>query len=187
MVSESSRARLCTFAMQFGKSVSRRAGSSARSRTSREVVRSRSPCGDAQAQSNIGYLYDHGEGVVQDDRQAIFWYRKAAVQDFALAERNLGVMYALGRGVEADEQEAIRWFERAAAQGQARASVNEAILYMQGKQIAHDYRQAYKLLQQAVAAGEQEAKPLLQQCRRNLQQGEATSTASASAPPHAHD
>ena len=32
------------------------------------------------AQYNLGWMYDEGQGVAQDDKQAVYWYRKAADQ-----------------------------------------------------------------------------------------------------------
>ena len=58
--------------------------------------------GDAQAQYNLGIMYDNGQGVPQDDAEAVKWYRKAAEQGIAKAQYNLGVMYANGRGVPQD-------------------------------------------------------------------------------------
>ena len=34
--------------------------------------------GDAQAQHNLGAMYEKGLGVAKDDVQAVLWYRKAA-------------------------------------------------------------------------------------------------------------
>ena len=47
-------------------------------------------------------MYSKGQGVPQDDKQAVYWYRKAAEQGFASAQSNLGVMYANGHGVPQD-------------------------------------------------------------------------------------
>jgi len=46
--------------------------------------------GDAVAQYNLGVMYAHGEGVSEDDAQAVHWYRKAAEQGVARAQVNLG-------------------------------------------------------------------------------------------------
>jgi hypothetical protein len=55
--------------------------------------------GDADAQNNIGWLYDHSEGVAQDYAQAMSWYRKAADQGHAEAQYNIGVLFEEGNGV----------------------------------------------------------------------------------------
>ncbi len=52
--------------------------------------------GDAQAQNNLGVLYERGHGVTQDYSEAVKWYRKAAGQGLANAQNNLGVLYERG-------------------------------------------------------------------------------------------
>ena len=37
--------------------------------------------GDADAQLLLGIMYNNGEGVPQDDKEAVKWYRLAAVQN----------------------------------------------------------------------------------------------------------
>jgi uncharacterized protein len=53
--------------------------------------------GDANAQFKLGLMYYNGEGVPEDDAEAVKWYRKAAEQGLAGAQFNLGVMYAYGK------------------------------------------------------------------------------------------
>ena len=66
--------------------------------------------GDAQAQFNLGLMYDKGQGVKQDDVEAVKWYRKAAEQGLAQAQLNLGNMYRTGEGVKQDDVEAVKWY-----------------------------------------------------------------------------
>ena len=70
--------------------------------------------GDAQAQSNLGLIYDNGEGVPQDYAQAMKWYRLAADQGYASAQYNLAVMYQYGQGVPKDYVQAAKWYRLAA-------------------------------------------------------------------------
>ena len=49
--------------------------------------------GDADAQFNLGVMYDEGDGVPQDYKEAFKWYRLAAEQGDAFAQFELGVMY----------------------------------------------------------------------------------------------
>jgi TPR repeat protein len=98
--------------------------------------------GDADAQYNLGVMYDNGEGVPQDDREAVAWYRRAAEQGNANAQYNLGVMYANGRGVPQDDREAVAWYRRAAEQGYADAQYNLGIMYAKGKGVPQDDREA---------------------------------------------
>jgi TPR repeat protein len=52
--------------------------------------------GDSSAQYNLGVIYRLGEGVPQNDAEAMRWYRLAAAQGAANAQNDLGVMYADG-------------------------------------------------------------------------------------------
>ena len=40
---------------------------------------------DPEAQYMIGYMYDHGKGVIRDEKEAEIWYSKAAHQHYAKA------------------------------------------------------------------------------------------------------
>jgi uncharacterized protein len=55
-------------------------------------IRIKAEQGDAESQNNLGARYANGEGMVQDDKQAAFWFRKAADQGEAVAQFNLGWM-----------------------------------------------------------------------------------------------
>ena len=55
--------------------------------------------GDADAQYFLGWMYDNGEGVTQNDKEAVKWYLKAAEQGDAKAQNSLGMMYRNGTGV----------------------------------------------------------------------------------------
>ena len=49
--------------------------------------------GDAPCQNQLGWMYQHGEGMGSPDyKQARVWYEKAAAQDFPLACAQLGYM-----------------------------------------------------------------------------------------------
>ncbi len=71
--------------------------------------------GDANAQYNLGLMYRKGQGVSQDDAEAVGWWRKAAEQGNANAQYNLGLMYRKGQGVPQDEAQAYMWFKLASS------------------------------------------------------------------------
>ena len=102
--------------------------------------------GVAEAQHDLGLLYQQGRGVPQDHRKAVTWFRKAANQGYAQARFNLAVMYEHGRGVPQDYQEAAKWYHEAADQGDAKAQFNLGSLYYEGKGVVQDYVQAHKWL-----------------------------------------
>ena len=52
--------------------------------------------GDADAQYNLGVMYEKGKGVPQNYKTAVKWYRLSAEQGYASAQGNLGRMYARG-------------------------------------------------------------------------------------------
>ena len=59
--------------------------------------------GDAEAQYNLGVMYEHSLGVPQDYKTAVKWYRLSAEQGLAIAQSRLGFLHLLGiRGVQQD-------------------------------------------------------------------------------------
>jgi TPR repeat protein len=89
--------------------------------------------GDARAQSMLGLLYYHGQGVSQDYAEAATWFRKAADQDDAAAQFHLGVIFFEGQGVPQDKAEAMKWLHRAADLGDAQAQYNLGLSYAKGE------------------------------------------------------
>ena len=80
--------------------------------------------GHADAQYNLGVMYDNGRGVPQDYVKAAKWYRLAAEQGHADAQHNLGVMYVHGQGVPQDHVQAYMWFNLAATGGDSLSTKN---------------------------------------------------------------
>jgi len=99
--------------------------------------------GDADAQRNLGLMYEKGEGVPQDYAQAVQWYRWAAEQGHANAQFFLGRMYNKGEGVPQDYAQGVQWYRRAAEQGNADAQNNLGLMYDTGQGVPQDYQQAY--------------------------------------------
>ena len=83
--------------------------------------------GLAEAQFILGVCYDLGEGVVKNDKQAVYWFEKAANQGHAGAQFSLGVCYEYGKGVVRNYQTAYFWYLLAAANGNemAKDSMNK--------------------------------------------------------------
>ena len=52
--------------------------------------------GAAEAQNNVGHLYEQGFGVSQNYAEAMDWYRQAADQGLAEAQHNMGMLYYRG-------------------------------------------------------------------------------------------
>ena len=73
--------------------------------------------GDAQAENNIGFLYERGLGVPQDYGMALKWYKLAAEKALPEGEYNTGLLYHYGYGVAKNQSEARKWFEKSARKG----------------------------------------------------------------------
>ena len=99
--------------------------------------------GNADAQSNLGFMYEKGQGVPQDYKEAVRLYRLSAEQGNAGAQYNLGTMYDQGLGVPQDYKEAVKWFRLAAEQGDAKAQNNLGLMYAKGKGVPQDYVSAH--------------------------------------------
>ncbi len=64
-------------------------------------------------------MYEKGNGVPQNDTEAVKWFRLAADQKKAHAQSWLGYMYENGKGVSQDYVLALMWLNLAVAQGDA--------------------------------------------------------------------
>ena len=73
-------------------------------------------------------MYSRGDGVTQDYRFAVKWYKLSAEQGYDSAQSNLGLMYALGNGVIEDNIYAHMWWNISASKGHKVASKNRDIL-----------------------------------------------------------
>ena len=85
-------------------------------------LRARAEAGAADAQYDLGFLYDNGYGVAQDYQAALTWYRKAAEKGVADASYRLGALYERGKGVPSDMEYAYGWYSVAAHVGNAKGA-----------------------------------------------------------------
>ena len=106
------------------------------------------------AQFSLGVMYDNGEGVPQDNAEAVKWYRLAAEQGDADAQFNLGRMYDNGEGVPQDYAEAVKWYRLAAEQGDADAQFNLGLMYEKARVVPQDYAEAVKWYRLAAEQGD---------------------------------
>jgi uncharacterized protein len=84
--------------------------------------------GNVTAQSDLGTLYAQGQGVPQDFKEAVKWYRLSAEQGEAKAQYNLGNMYAKGTGVLQDYALAHMWLNISGSNGHKNAVYNRGII-----------------------------------------------------------
>jgi uncharacterized protein len=69
--------------------------------------------GDADAQNNVGEIYERGLGAEPNFEAAVIWYQKAADQGYARALFNLGTLYEQGQGVPKDRLKALNLYRKA--------------------------------------------------------------------------
>ena len=113
--------------------------------------------GNADAQFALGMMHTNGEGVPQNNAEAVIWFRLAAEQGHAWAQTTLGGMYLNGRGVPQDDVEAVTWFRLAADQGHAWALATLGASHDVGRGVPQDNVKAHMLLNLAASrlTGEQ--------------------------------
>ncbi len=73
-------------------------------------------------------MYAQGQGVTQDYKAAVKWYKLAAEQGYANSQYNLGVIYFNGEGVIQDYTLAHMWLNIAESQGIKIAMENRDIV-----------------------------------------------------------
>lgn len=114
--------------------------------------------GDAAAQFDLGNRYLKGNGVEQDNFEALRWFKLAADAGNVNAQYNIAVMYLNGIGVIQDGPEAVQWFLAAAENGDAQSQFTLGILLFNGQLgVPQNVPEAYKWFTLAGAAGHQSA------------------------------
>jgi TPR repeat protein len=108
---------------------------------------------DANASYHKGHSYLNGQGVKQDSKKAVLWFRKAAEQGHSMAQSNLGVMYCQGLGVQQNYQQAMQWYLKAAEQCNANAQACLGRMYIEGNGVQQDYYQAEQWFRMATEQG----------------------------------
>lgn len=135
--------------------------------------------GDAQAQTNLGAMFQDGLGVERNYDEAMRWYLMAALVGHVQAEKNLGDLYmemevpekcrdsntgAVSLGClwirnpdDPNEIEALKWYLRAAEHGHPGAMTNLGRMFANGYGVKKNCGAAKKWLTKAAAAGNQPA------------------------------
>jgi TPR repeat protein len=98
--------------------------------------------GNAQAQLNLGLMYQKGVGTEKNDLEAVSWYRKSADQGNSDAQLNLGAMYQNGAGVEKSNEQAVSWYRKSAEQDNRDAQVSLGVMYQNGEGVEQNDEKA---------------------------------------------
>lgn len=81
----------------------------------------RARLGRADAQYNLGLIYEEGMGVAADLNRALYWYGLAADQGYVRAQYKLGYLFYFGPEALFSRELALQWFHRAADQNDPNA------------------------------------------------------------------
>jgi TPR repeat protein len=73
-------------------------------------------------------MYYEGQGVPQDYKEAVKWFRLSAEQGYATAQFTLGLMYYQGKGVPQDYVSAHMWLNLSGSNGHKKAVESRNIL-----------------------------------------------------------
>lgn len=112
--------------------------------------------GNSVSQNKLGELFEKGNtknNIHQNYREAVLWYKKAAVQGLAQAQYNLGRMYYNGTGTEQSFLNAFYWYDKAAMQGSTDAKCNIAYMYEHGQGIEKNSLKALRWYKEAAMQG----------------------------------
>ena len=98
------------------------------------IIRPLADHGDADAQSNIGWMYLNGYGLRINDTLALEWWQRASKQGHMDASFSIGMLYSLGEGrVAKDLDLAIDYYLLA-----ARNEQEDAIALLQSMMMRND-------------------------------------------------
>ncbi len=100
--------------------------------------------GYAEAYCNIGYAYDHGEGVEKDEKKANHYYELAAIKGNADARYNL----ATTEKKAGNMNRALKHYMIAVASGDSVALKQIKRLYSKGHATKEDYSKALRSYQE---------------------------------------
>lgn len=101
--------------------------------------------GDVDAQLSLAKHYEP-RGDDHNIKEAIRWYRKAAVKGNIEAQNNLGVIYSRGDEVDVNYMEAVKWYTMAAERGNCEAQMTLGLMYASGEEIGRNDAEAVRWL-----------------------------------------
>jgi TPR repeat protein len=129
--------------------------------------------GVANAQYNLGVLYQQGLGVPKDIPKTVQWYRAAAKKNHPEAQYNLGIASIEGIGTPYDAKQAAVYFENAANAGIMEAGYNLGLIHENGLLGDPTPKEAIYWYNKAAESGSPEAKAALNQLAKAMGYSEA--------------
>lgn len=91
----------------------------------------------------LGLIAQEGlHGQMQNDEEAVYWYRKAALGENVIAMQLLAEMYHDRESVLYDAEEAAHWYQQAAQAGDVKSMYALGEMYRSGEGLPQDEQQA---------------------------------------------
>lgn len=116
-------------------------------------VQNRAEGGSIAHEIELGAAYLTGRGVQQDDKQAAYWYEKAAQAGDPEAQKEIGYFYQIGFGVPVDPVRAVHWYQLSASGGLLSAKVNLGVAYVWGVGVRKNPSLGAQLFREAAEKG----------------------------------
>jgi TPR repeat protein len=126
--------------------------------------------GSAEDQYQLGLRYEQARPL--DPREAIYWYRVAAMQRHAEALYRLCLLSDLGRGLPQDFYEAMRWCRLAVDQSHSQAMFMMGTYYDKARAVSRDVVQAHRWYNLASAYGYHEGAKRRDRLARDMTPGQ---------------
>lgn len=117
-------------------------------------LQAKAAAGDPAAQTKLGWIYEQGQGVRANMKEAAKWFQHAADQKYPAAEAALGEMIQAGQGMRANPSAADRLFRMAAEEGNTAGQYDLAYSYEQGLGVKQDEAQAARWYELAAMGGD---------------------------------
>ncbi|GET02861.1 kinase-like domain-containing protein [Rhizophagus clarus] len=112
---------------------------------------------NSDAQNYLGSLYENGQGIEKNPKEAFQCYKKAAEKKNKIAQYNLGRSYELGIGIKRDDKQAFNIYKELANEGYLDAIFKLGNCYNKGIGTDINKRTALELYEKAAMKDNTEA------------------------------
>ena len=106
-----------------------------------------------QHEIELAAAYLTGRGVQKDEKQAAYWYEKAAEAGDPEAQKEIGYFYQIGLGVPIDPVRAVHWYRLSAAGGLLSGKVDLGVAYVWGVGVPKNTSLGEQLFREAAEKG----------------------------------
>jgi len=119
---------------------------------------------DPKALSLLAMMHFHGEGTIQNNEKAFYYFNEAAKLKYPEAINNVAHCYEKGFGTKKNYEEAIKKYQEAIKYNYIPALHNLGMCYIHGYGVPQDNKEALKYIQQAARKGFAESQYFVATC-----------------------